>query len=608
MSENNSVSVKCRSCPICKTRMSSRDNDPHSHCVGCRGKSCAFDDRCDVCIEWDDDKMNSYLKHQRRLENKRRSKEKKKNGEVPDPFLSCTGGGGGNSVYTSSENGSIDGDAKSSVQGSANSISLKDVEGKIASSNKCLELKMDGKFTEFGESVIEQVRSEFRLLTNDLFSQLRSNPSLSDPSHVERNRPRRSTPPPRLDHPCGSVQGVTAGDGSLHGREVPPQSLSDPTEETLRSVDEVRSLFHSGHLKPEEFNLLRDRIFKDQIFGVSPERKRQLGDRSPKSGVGDRLPRSQDRSSRNHVSSQEMRDRSHRKGNSSGDIRSRVRSPRKSPRGGSSSRHVSSHGTPRDSRDMSPQVSHGMSPGGSPQMSPGRSPQRSPPPSPQGTPLNSPGRSPHMSPRMSPHMSPHRSSQDRSELGHRGRDKSPTHDPSDGRDFLTVFDAVVGYFPEARDTSQPEETLSFVKKLPSVHKRSPHRFVLFDQIQRLRSSIVDKVNTLGKEGRRPSAVLHTRRPAYRPPSGEPSISYPTLNDSLSRLTTSRMSSSSSVNISAEEVRHLMNGFSSMLDTQSFAMWLISTLYSLVHDESFDTSDLHVFDSLFHSLSLAMEDQ
>ena len=93
MSESSASTIppsqERRLCPNCSARMSSKTFDPHFICIKCRGNVCSFESRCDVFRSWTDEQMSGYLKHQKALQSKRRSKKKKE--EPVDFVLSCTG-------------------------------------------------------------------------------------------------------------------------------------------------------------------------------------------------------------------------------------------------------------------------------------------------------------------------------------------------------------------------------------------------------------------------------------------------------------------------------------------------------------------------------------
>ena len=67
-----------RTCDLRKTRMSSLLHDKHSVCVVCCRFDCSLDKRCNECESWSEDLMCKYLKHQRSLESKSRSRKAKK--------------------------------------------------------------------------------------------------------------------------------------------------------------------------------------------------------------------------------------------------------------------------------------------------------------------------------------------------------------------------------------------------------------------------------------------------------------------------------------------------------------------------------------------------
>ena len=63
-----------RSCKKCHCRMSSFSLDKHLFCTKCRGSDCSLLSRCDECMQWTKDEMESYMKVHKSLTSKRRSK------------------------------------------------------------------------------------------------------------------------------------------------------------------------------------------------------------------------------------------------------------------------------------------------------------------------------------------------------------------------------------------------------------------------------------------------------------------------------------------------------------------------------------------------------
>ena len=59
-----------RSCPRCHGRMSSFSVDQHFICSKCRGSDCTFDCRCDECMSWSVEEMESSVKLRKLLASK----------------------------------------------------------------------------------------------------------------------------------------------------------------------------------------------------------------------------------------------------------------------------------------------------------------------------------------------------------------------------------------------------------------------------------------------------------------------------------------------------------------------------------------------------------
>ena len=61
-----------RSCPLCHGRMSSISLDRHVFCVKCRVSNCDHNSRCDDCLKWSKEEMDSYVKLRKSLKSKSR--------------------------------------------------------------------------------------------------------------------------------------------------------------------------------------------------------------------------------------------------------------------------------------------------------------------------------------------------------------------------------------------------------------------------------------------------------------------------------------------------------------------------------------------------------
>ena len=60
----------CRSCKKCHGRMSSFSLDKHLFYIKCRGSDCNLLSRCDECMKWTKEEMESYMKLRRFLSSK----------------------------------------------------------------------------------------------------------------------------------------------------------------------------------------------------------------------------------------------------------------------------------------------------------------------------------------------------------------------------------------------------------------------------------------------------------------------------------------------------------------------------------------------------------
>ena len=65
-----------RSCSRCHGRMSSFSLDQHLCCTKCRGSECDHSSRCDECLSWTKEEMDSYVKLRKSLSSKSKNKGK----------------------------------------------------------------------------------------------------------------------------------------------------------------------------------------------------------------------------------------------------------------------------------------------------------------------------------------------------------------------------------------------------------------------------------------------------------------------------------------------------------------------------------------------------
>ena len=83
-SSSSSGNSARRSCNKCHGRMSSFSLDKHLFCIKCRGAECSLTFRCDECLQWTKEEMESYVKLRKSLSSKgRRSKSSSSSSSSP---------------------------------------------------------------------------------------------------------------------------------------------------------------------------------------------------------------------------------------------------------------------------------------------------------------------------------------------------------------------------------------------------------------------------------------------------------------------------------------------------------------------------------------------
>ena len=147
-----------RSCPRCHGRMSSFSVDRHSICYECRGNDCTFDFRCEECMSWSVEEVESYVKLRKSLA----SKGKKKSTSAPK--------------------------TPSSYEPQAPNV---DVDEQIRAHIATFSPDVDNRLASMSSSIMSRL--------DDLFSQLRGN--MSNRSLPAESELLGLTPPPGQSPP-----------------------------------------------------------------------------------------------------------------------------------------------------------------------------------------------------------------------------------------------------------------------------------------------------------------------------------------------------------------------------------------------------------------------
>ena len=253
MSDSSSASKKSvRLCPNCKVRMSSLELDPHRICVSCRGISCCMNERCDVCLTWDEGKMSAYLRHQASLKRKREHKQKMRvKSNVPDFATICTGIQDAD-MSLSDDARSRDGGADEAISSVAGSASLQDVSRlvreEVATMGQNMEIEMtenissnvnsrlDVKLEMFSANMLQYL-NDFRQEMRDISGNNVTNNSFSAPKKAAGQRPNGRQSPPISDHPKDSHSQGAGKDGP-HPSDL-ESSLPPNIKRSLKAYEDL---------------------------------------------------------------------------------------------------------------------------------------------------------------------------------------------------------------------------------------------------------------------------------------------------------------------------------------------------------------------------------
>ena len=282
MSDSSATSKKSvRTCSTCRCRMSNPDLDSHVICIACRGKSCSLTIRCDHCIDWTDDKMNLYLKHQASLERKRKSKQKAKVQSATDANLG-TGAGShdtGGSLSDGVVLGEVFDDSASSVAGSASRYNVDEVVANRINSfsssfRESINADLDDKLESFGTNIVQLINAKFIELArkrSDIIQDVPNNPSFPAPHQAPGQLLNERPSPPDSDPHRGSNSQEVTRDGPVPDVTLDsPPSLSPQATQSLASLESLRA---AGILSDAAFEEAKVKLFRSvRVENVAPSR------------------------------------------------------------------------------------------------------------------------------------------------------------------------------------------------------------------------------------------------------------------------------------------------------------------------------------------------
>ena len=177
--------------------------------------------------------------------------------------------------------------------------------------------------------------------------------------------------------------------------------------------------------------------------------------------------------------------------------------------------------------------------------------------------------------------------------------------------FRKLFYMVTSFFPGAKpkDDRPPPARCVHEPMLEEIPERpSPSRFTLYDRVSRIREDVSKRFNSFIKEGRKMTRLLRTKRGAYRVADDPSFATPPVLGEDFKRLCTSGVSTKGNVSVPLEDLVKVEAALSAQQEMQSFALWIISTVFAQVSRMELDPEEVELFKGFSSSLCLSMVHQ
>ena len=188
--------------------------------------------------------------------------------------------------------------------------------------------------------------------------------------------------------------------------------------------------------------------------------------------------------------------------------------------------------------------------------------------------------------------------------------KNNTEHASSGEVFQRMLQLVVRLFPQSKPTVSklpPPQCLHENNYSQVERKEKLSHLRLYDRVSMIRSDVAGKVSQLMGKGKKPSSLLPLKR-RYFQVAEEDSLHRPEINVELQRMTGKRIPVKETMQFPSEDISRIETRLITLQENQSFTLWLISSLFNLMHEEGYTSSDPEVLAKISDSLSLSMVNQ
>ena len=191
------------------------------------------------------------------------------------------------------------------------------------------------------------------------------------------------------------------------------------------------------------------------------------------------------------------------------------------------------------------------------------------------------------------------------------KDSNNKQSEQENKNLQRLLKTIIEFYPQAKPQlpQSPPRRLLHEDRFNSKKKTKLDKELrLYDRVGRVRSDVARRVLRLVGKGANVNKLLPVRRRFIQVAEDESFTAPPELNEEYERLTRDMPSPGPSVTIPLEEITRVEESLLSLQENQSFSLWIISTLFSMIDEAGLTKSDPDLITQMSESLSLSMVHQ
>ena len=179
-------------------------------------------------------------------------------------------------------------------------------------------------------------------------------------------------------------------------------------------------------------------------------------------------------------------------------------------------------------------------------------------------------------------------------------------------DFRKLYNLVTTLFPSAKSTVAPEPPRRFIHE-ESVDGVAPQatsssKFSFYKRLSQVREEVANKNINLAESSNKASKILPKKRTFYRMADEVNYVTPQKLNSDFGRITSTPVNSSASVLVPLDELKKLELAAINLQEAQSFASWMVSTIFGYARESGFEPPDPSLYSKISSSVSLSLVEQ